>query len=83
VGQAPGVAAGQNGGEELDPHRHADHGVAKSQLLMDKQRDHRQRQTDGHIGQKDGERNTKKRKIRGRMDVVSVTADMHYSRFAE
>jgi hypothetical protein len=31
---------------------------------MDKQRDHRQRQANGHIGQKDGKRNTEQRKIR-------------------
>ncbi len=32
---------------------------------------------------KDGKRNTEKRKFAEELDVVSVTADMHYSRFAE
>ena len=74
---------GQNGGEELDPYRHANHGVAKPQLLMDKERDHRQRQTNGHIGQKTANVIRKSEKFAEELDVVSVTADMHYSRFAE
>ncbi len=79
----PAYPPGQNGGEELDPYRHANHGVAKSQLLMDKEWDHRQRQTNGHIGQKTANVIRKSEKFAEELDVVSVTADMHYSRFAE
>ncbi len=50
VSAPAGEAARQQRGEKLHAYRHAHHQVAVAQLLMHKQRDHRQRQPGGQIG---------------------------------
>ncbi|BCG88248.1 hypothetical protein MesoLj113c_43580 [Mesorhizobium sp. 113-3-9] len=49
IRDAPGIAARQHRGQELDADGQPDDQAAESKFVMDKQRQHRQRQADAEI----------------------------------
>ena len=51
IGQSSGIAAGEHGREELDSDREAVDRIAEAQLVVDEERDHRQRQSHGEIAE--------------------------------
>ena len=49
IGQPAGIAARQHGREKLDADHQTDDRIAEAELVVDEQRNHRQRQADGEI----------------------------------
>ena len=49
IGQPTRIAAGQHGRQELDADHQSDDQIAEAQLVVDEQRDHRQRQADAKV----------------------------------
>src|SRR5699024_8582875 len=76
IGQSPSIATRQHRSQKLNADGNADHGIAIAQFMMNKQRDNRQRQPYGHVGEKNRKSDAEERKI-GRRSCFGLAYSSH------